>query len=222
MLRAVGRHLASRPLLALLIAIDIVFIAIHAWFASRGALPPALNVETDGGIPEYFQYLKWTICTAACAYAAAQSREPLYLGWMALFLYFLIDDSQSLHELCGGRITAAFHFLPALGLRAQDFGELAVSLLATALLGGIVWLYRRSADNAARALSRELMPWLGLLILFGVVIDMIHIQIMLLYGARWAIVLAGLVEDGGEMIAASGLTATVVRGTLLPMRQAAV
>lgn len=91
MLRGVCRYFSSRPLFALLLAIDLIFVALHVWLWSHDQLPDRFNVEVDGSIPERFQYLKWVMCGAACGYALARSRQPLYLAWMALFVYFLID-----------------------------------------------------------------------------------------------------------------------------------
>lgn len=106
-------------------------------------------------------------------------------------------------------------------LRPVDFGELTVSLLAgILLLGAIALLYWRSPNEPARAFTRQLLPWLGLLIFFGIGVDMLHIQIMQLYPHPWAIMLAGVVEDSGEMISASGLTATLV-GLVLPFTRRA-
>jgi hypothetical protein len=114
----------------------------------------------------------------------------------------------------GGEITTAFGFTPAFALRAVDFGELAASFMAgIVLLGAIAAIYWRSADDEARALTRQLLPWLALLIASGIGLDMLHIQIMESFENQFAIMLCGVLEDAGEMVAGSGLTATVVNGT---------
>ena len=65
-----------------------------------------------------------------------------YLAWAALFAYFLADDAYSIHEQLGRKVQLAFDLAPALTLRGQDFGELAVSLSANSvLLGAIAFLY---------------------------------------------------------------------------------
>ena len=129
-------------------------------------------------------------------------------------------NSEQIHETMGSKITDVFGLTPAFALRAIDFGELAVSLLAgTVLLGAIALLYWRSADEPARAFTRQLLPWLALLIASGIGLDMLHIQIAQLYNNPLANMLCGVLEDAGEMVAASGLTATVVGGTLPSTRQ---
>lgn len=220
MLRGAGRYVLSRPLLALLLAVDFTFIVIHVWLWSHGQPLGQFDVELDRSFPERFQYLKWLISLLCCAYAAARRRKPLYFAWMALFVYFLADNSEQIHETMGSKITDVFGLTPAFALRAIDFGELAVSLLAgTVLLGAIALLYWRSADEPARAFTRQLLPWLALLIASGIGLDMLHIQIAQLYNNPLANMLCGVLEDAGEMVAASGLTATVVGGTLPSTRQ---
>ena len=114
----------------------------------------------------------------------------------------------------GGEITTAFGFTPAFALRAIDFGELAASLMAGAvLLGAICWFYWRSTDDEARSLTRRLLPWLALLIASGIGMDMLHIQVIESSENPLAIMLCGVLEDAGEMAAASGLTATIVSAT---------
>src|SRR5262245_3454199 len=202
MLLAVGRLIASRPLLALLLAIDFIFVVIHVWLWSQGKPLGQFDVELDRSIPEHFQYLKWLTCGLSCAYAGGRRRELLYFAWMALFVYFLVDDFGSIHEIAGGQITTAFGFTPAFALRAVDFGELAASLMAgVVLLGAIALIYWRSADEEARALTRRLLPWLALLIASGIGLDMLHIQVMESFESPFAIMLCGVLEDAGEMAA---------------------
>jgi hypothetical protein len=214
MVLSVGRLIASRPLLALLLAIDFIFVVIHVWLWSQGKPLGQFDVELDRSIPEHFQYLKWLICGLSCAYAGGRRRELLYFAWMALFVYFLVDDFGSIHEIGGWEITTAFGFTPAFALRAVDFGELAASFIAgVILLGAIALFYWGSADDEARALTRQLLPWLALLIASGIGLDMLHIQVMESLESPLAIMLCGVLEDAGEMAAASGLTATIVNAT---------
>ena len=148
----------------------------------------------------------------ACVYAFDVRRKPLYFVWAVLFVYFLVDDSYSIHEQVGRSLKTSFGFEPALALRAQDFGELAVSIIAGAvLLGAMALAYRKSDDAAARAFTRLLLPWLGLLIFCGVFVDMLHIQLWKLFWSPVLNLVCEIVEDGGEMIAASFLTAFSVR-----------
>jgi hypothetical protein len=210
---------ASRIVLILLLAGDAAFIALHILLWSRGQLTPWLNVEADGSLPECFQYLKWLTSALACLVCFIRRREGLYLGWAALFTYFLFDDADSLHERFGSDLTIAFNWTGALGLRGQDFGELLTTLIAGAvLLGAIAWLYWLSESRPARAFTRRLLPWLALLVFFGVGIDMLHVVIGPIVSPV-VFMLAGVAEDGGEMIAASFLTAFAVDEALGSIRR---
>jgi hypothetical protein len=79
-----------------------------------------------------------------------------------------------------------------------------------ALLGTLVLVYARSADEPAKQFTRSLLPALIALILCGIVVDMLHIQLETRHGPGIMVGLAAVVEDGGEMIAASFLTALCV------------
>ncbi len=154
-------------------------------------------------------YLLWLASALACAYTFARRREPIYLAWILLFVYLFLDDATQIHEQYGYSLAIAMQWAPALALRARDFGELAVSAIAgTILLSTITFAYWRS-DEAGRAFTRQLLPWLGALIGCGVGVDMLEIQLES-FGSPLNIILE-VVEDGGEMIAASFLTALSVR-----------
>lgn len=209
-------RVGSRPLLSLLLLIDITFIAVHLWLWSRGQLSAQLNVEVDGSIPEMFNYLKWAASAFACAYTFSHRREPLFLAWALLFFYFFLDDANQIHELLGGRLVTAFDLGPALALRGQDFGELAVSLAVGTVLLGVMAVVYWKADNSdgSRRFTQRQLPWLAVLIFCGVVVDMLHIQISI-FGSPILALILEVIEDGGEMVAASFLTAASVRQALV-------
>lgn len=96
--------LRIRLLLALLLLIDITFISIHLWIWSSGDSIGGinLNLESDGSVPELFNYFKWLVSAYACVFAFLRRRDALYLIWAVLFAYFFLDDSQSIHETVGG------------------------------------------------------------------------------------------------------------------------
>ncbi len=79
------------------------------------------------------------------------------------------------------------------------------------MLGAMALAYRKSDDATARAFTLLLLPWLGLLIFCGVFVDMLHIQVGKLFHSPVLNLLCEIIEDGGEMIAASFLTAISVR-----------
>jgi hypothetical protein len=188
-------------LLAVLLLTDSILIGAHVWLWYTGQLGavPQLNIEMQGSVPEYFNYLKWLTCSLACLWLFARRREPLYLAWGALFLYFLVDDAESIRDAAGAWIVSVMDWQPA-------FGEIAVSCIAGAiLLTPIAFAYRR-ASIGTRAFSRLLFPWLIALVVFGVGVDMLHAMV----DHRPTLsTFMGVVEDGGEMIVGSILTSLV-------------
>ncbi|HZK05496.1 MAG TPA: hypothetical protein VFC82_06550 [Actinomycetaceae bacterium] len=192
-------------LLGLLVLADLLFLLGDLYF--NVVLPgtrPDLSVSEDQTHPEFFQYTKFVWVIVLLVVLARRQRTWNYLGWLPLFTYLLLDDSLQIHESGGEMIALRYGIEPALGLRAVDLGELIVSAIAG--LGALVFI----AIGLMRARPEILkfftdLALLGaVLVLFGVVVDMIHV----LFGGLSAQIL-GLIEDAGEMIAVSAITAYV-------------
>ena len=202
--------------LIVLLLVDLAFVLAHMalWLAHLHApLNHWLDIQRDRSIPEFFMYGKWVACILACAYCFARHRAPLYFVWSALFAYFLLDDSLQIHERAGRWLTEKLNLEPGFWLRAQDFGELAVSAAAGFLLFGAMAVAYMTADasqSVSRAFSRRQLWWVGVLVFFGVLVDMLHVQIRKL-GIRSVTELTGVLEDAGEMTAASILLALCIR-----------
>jgi hypothetical protein len=215
MVQRVAHYLLARPLLLLLLGTDIIFITVHVWLWARGDLPWEFNLGRQASYPEIFQYLKWLTATLLCAVAFVHRRDALYLAWAALFLYLLLDDSLELHETISAILAQNFQVAARYGLRGKDFMEIAVSLsAATMLLGAIALCYWRSKEDPARTLTWALLPWLSLLAFCGIALEMVKRQLRTIYGWDWVSIIGEVLEDGGEMIAASFLAATVVYAVL--------
>jgi hypothetical protein len=191
----------------LLLVADTLFIVLHVIYYP--SFPdPNLSIEFDGGYAERFQYLKQALIVFMLGLLALRKRAFLYLGWAALFLYLLLDDSLSIHENGGELVAQALGFSPMIGLRPQDFGELAATAFFGLLYAGIlVVAYYFSHDHTAKKLSKYLLIMLVILALAGVVVDMVHI---LASGNLSLGFLLGIVEDGGEMIVMSGIVSLIL------------
>lgn len=134
-------------------------------------------------------------------------RSALHFAWSLLFAYLLIDDSLTVHERIGVAVAKYFEFVPAFGLRAEDFGELSVSAVSAATLLILIGAAHYRADPASKQFSKHLFFLLISLAFFGVAADMVH---MLFFS--WDFFLA-LVEDGGEMLVMSIITWFVLSST---------
>jgi hypothetical protein len=190
--------------LVLLLLGDLVYVAVHLVWTETSLLDsPLAALDVDRGYAEFFQYLKllWTIVLLIGV--SLRTREKGFLAWALLFAYLLVDDSFRLHETIGESLAGALAFDDALGLRAIDFGELLVSAIAGVLLFVVIaWAYVRGAQTFRHA-SRHLLALLLLIVLFGVVVDMVHIA---LEPDGWLDNGLVILEDGGELVAMSLVT----------------
>lgn len=203
----------SALLLITMLFVDIAFIIVSADQDYKGSRNN-LHVSLDNGIAEHWQYVKWALLALLLAFMSLGRRSVVYLAWALLFLYLLIDDSQQIHETYGRKIASALEFQPALGLRAQDFGELAVTAIAAVpLFSFLAFAYLLTSQRDPRTFTHDMIVLVVALAFFGVGVDMLEIAI------PWssARTILNLVEDGGEMIVATFMVAYGV-GSFLRVR----
>lgn len=187
----------------LLLSADLALITLHAfnsltlWWEN-----PMLNIEKDHGYAESFQYLKYFWAGILCVLLTVKTKAWQFLAWAFLFGYLLADDSLAIHEQVGGAVALHLNFIPPWGLRTQDVGEL-ISAFGTAMVLclPLALAYFRGSP-LFKLVSIHLAQLVVMLACFGVLVDMLHMTVQ--SGWRLKFVLA-LVEDGGEMIAASAL-----------------
>lgn len=199
-----GSHRAWAIVLLLLSA-DLAFITLHAFNAlTLWWENPMLNIEKDHGYAESFQYLKYFWASILCIVLAVKAKAWHFLAWAFLFAYLLADDSLALHEQMGSLIAAQLNFEPPWGLRTQDVGEL-ISALGTALVlcVPLALAYMKGAA-LFKLVSIHLAQLVIILACFGVLVDMLHMTVQ--SGWKLKFVLS-VIEDGGEMVAASALLA---------------
>lgn len=187
--------------LTLLVCGDLAFVLLHLVNDSTTRLMnPLLSLEKDRGYAEMYQYLKFLWIILLLILVSLRKASWGYVLWASVFAYLLADDALQVHERVGMAIAENFGLAPALWLRPQDHGELAVSLAAgTILFAPLAWAYG-TGTRAFRKSSLDLALLLGLLIFFGVGVDMAHVALGLGGPFDFA---AGVIEEGGEMVAVS-------------------
>lgn len=207
-LRAVAARRASLTLLLMLLAVDGMYFVAHLR-ATRTEFESSLSfVDVEYGYPEAFQSLQWLWCLGLVALIAVVGRRWAFLGLLPLLLFFLLTDRYSLHERGGAALVDALGLPGMLGLRPQDLGELLV-LTGAALVVipcAVIGLRRATVPDRtdiARALAVSV-----LIALAGVVLDAVHILVIEEPTTGDAF---GLIEDGGEMLAATVLVAHLFR-----------
>lgn len=193
--------------LVLLLAIDLAFIFLYFVIYLTDLMNnPLFSLEKDRGYPEIYQYIKAFWIVILLVLVLSKTRLIGYAAWSLLFLYLLLDDALGIHESFGHYIAVEMAFSPAIGLRARDFGELAVSAIAATLFLIPLALFYVRGSGAFRTASEHLLLLLVALAFFGVIVDMLHVAVQLGWKVQF---LLGVVEDGGEMIVMSIMAAYV-------------
>lgn len=204
--RTPGSFAATLLLLGLLLSIDAMFVAVHVahvWTPWLNA--PHYRLDTDRGLAEVFQYIKFLWLLACLAFAYLQTRRVVFLGWILIFALLLLDDVSQLHETAGLRIAEALGFVGAFGLRPEDFGEIVVAATIGTLAVALVLITARAGEHAAHHLSADMLVLLCALAFFGVFVDAAHT--VAYFEAPRLVVALTVIEDGGEMLVVSLLTA---------------
>lgn len=199
-------------LLAVLVAGDLLFISLHWLHVHSGMLSSELwSIQRDRSFGEMFQYLKYLGIMLALAQLFRVTRLRVLLGWIGVFAFLLFDDSMRIHERFGLHASAWLDLPTFGGMRGRDIGELLFAALVAAVLLPVLGFGYVRGSAVARAVSTRLAVLLAALVMFGVGGDVIH---RLLSGTDLD-VLAGMVEDGGEMLVLS-LTCYYVAQWLVP------
>jgi hypothetical protein len=197
----------AKLLLILWIAVDIVFIALHTAHACHLLAPqlfhPFFNIQDDRSGGEAIQYAKALWIALAFLLIALLRRSAGYVPWALLFTYIVLDDVFQLHELLGRDIAIALDYPELLGLRPDDLGELTFYAIALAVILPLLAAAYLWGSREFRTLSVNMAILLVVLGVFGVVFDMAHIMVT----GSSVEQLAGVLEDGGEMIVMSVIAA---------------
>ncbi len=204
---------SSNKLLILLLLTDLVFVFIHVIYRMHLITNPLFSIEIDLGYAEIYQYIKeYWIILLLCLRAINKS-HIIYFAWSTMFMYLFLDDSLRIHESLGEYLIHYFGFQPGFNLRAQDFGELSVSIL----FGLLIFLFIGGAylfsDRTAKQISKHLFILIMSLAFFGVIVDMLHIAFS---WGKWGKAIWGLIEDGGEMLVMSTIVSYVFNLRVIP------
>lgn len=187
-------------LLVLLLGADLVFVALHVTYYLTPLLNTRFDLGQDGGYPEIYGYLKYLLVAVLFEAIRRDTQHNSWFAWTLVFLVFLLDDALQVHETLGGLVAAELHFSPPFNLRLQDFGELAAAAAqGFVLLAVVSWAYCRGS-RTFRKVTHDMLLLVALLVFCGVFADTAHMAFEDRSLASGAV---GIVEDGGEMIAAS-------------------
>ena len=199
----------ARTLLLLLLAADLAFIFLHVLYVETTLLRGRpFSLEADNGLPEAFQYVKQFWVALCMALMFRRVREVVYIGWMLVFTFLLMDDAFQIHEHIGQWLGANYALPVVFGLRPDDIGELLfaafIGSVTTVLIGFGYW--RGDAD--ARIVSRDMIIMVIVLAGLGVGVDILHV--ITYFKAPLLAQFLLILEDGGEMLVVSAMVAYMV------------
>lgn len=187
-------------LLVFLVAVDLVFIALHVTYYLTPLLDVRFDLGLERGYPEIFGYLKFLAIAGLFEAVRRFTGSSSYFAWTLVFLVLLLDDAAGMHEALGGLIAGHLDFHPPFDLRLKDFGELA----AAAAIGSVLLIvaaraYRRGS-RTFRKVSHDMLLLMAILVFCGVFVDMAHTAFEDRSLAAGAV---GILEDGGELVSSS-------------------
>jgi hypothetical protein len=194
----------AASLVALYLVSDIGLLAVNVATIdpADGArrLARSLWIGREWTVPELLQVSKWTICAIVLVLAHRVTRAPLHAVWAAVFAALAADDALSLHEATGIGLATV------IPLRA-GYLELVPMLAAAALiLGSVRHAGSRTEDEGIMRFSRRTVVLVILYGAFTLGVDALHALAV----NEWSVPPLSrttllLVEDGGEMLAATAL-----------------
>lgn len=199
---------ATFTMLVLLVAVDLIFILVHAMHAWSPWMNGAhFSLESESGMAAQYQYIKQVWLSACLCLALLQTRNTAFFGWALIFAFLLLDDLLMIHERLGGMLAGVLGFPAMFGLRPKDLGEVAAAALIGCVAVTLVLVAYRRGGEQSRQLSADLMCLLVALAVFGVFFDVLHT--IAYFKAPALAQLFSLIEDGGEMLVVSVITAYV-------------
>ena len=206
----------SARLLAFLISFDLLFIGLYVVYLFTDFIRDVgFSLQQDQGYSEIYQYIKWVGIILLFGVLFKKKQTPLYLHWLLVFSYFLLDDALLIHETVGVWLAKLINLPDLYSLQGHHWGELMVFMsLGFFFLTTLLVSYQRS-EPAARDLSQSLILLLLGLVFFGVFVDLIHALVKNVWVSAWL----GVVEDGGELIFASLIAWYLAKRTVFFMEE---
>ena len=201
---------------AALLGIDALFIAVFSiheiYVLLYNDRVPLLgnewDIEYDWSYAEMFGYLKSLSIVLLLISVPQVWKRPVYLTFLPIFTFILLDDALQVHERLGLRIEEALALQRFDALMRIGPGQVLVwTIVGVALLPVAVAALVRSPEEDRRN-GILLMGALAVLALFGVAVDMVHAVLRRAF--RGADDLFIVIEDGGEQLTLSLICCLVI------------
>lgn len=180
--------------------------------------PIAWEGDHDGSHIEVWGHIQLFAAAGILVVLSVVHRMFLFGAWALLLFVVVIDDLFQVHEEAGEWLVQALGLQPALGLRAEDFGE----LITWGILGLIVLLPLAvghvRANKWARRQSWTFVGILALLAVFAIGLDMVAI-ILQGHVPGQVLRLVSLSETAGEIIPMSLFLAFTITLAVMPQHR---
>lgn len=202
---------SSRVVLQLLLAADLLCISLYVWSHLSSSWLAHLHLGDDIGWSQFLLHVKqlWLILLLVAAWQAR--RSGVVLAWLAVAMFFAIDDALQIHEGVGHAMARTGSSVPVVGMLGNHAFEVVWLAAWAVVLGVPIVLTHRRAGPDSRAFSRRMAMLFGLLALAGVLVDAVHV---LVEDIRLVNGLFVIMEEGGEQVAMSLLVAMVFAAVL--------
>ena len=202
-------------ILLIILTLDLCLIALDVMsnanehlgiIAVSDSIQIMLSLKEETSIASTFLYLKWLCIILFLGFNFIRQKNLTYIILAAVFTVLLVDDFLQIHEIYGAVLVNAFGIPAVAGLRAQDVGELfimgALGVPCVLMLGLAVF----AARDDARQHAIHISLLFGLLMVFGVGLDMVPTPFSGTLERVAGFVLS-TIEDGGELMVGSLLVA---------------
>ncbi len=202
------KYLASKKkwprgrVLRVLLAFDFLFIFLHiisGYFRYKKNIYfndielASFSLSKDGGYSEIFQYFK-ELSISGMLFCIYLKKQINLFGVLALFfLYIFLDDSLRIHESFGRLFSQNFGNIPWAQIDLKYIGELLTFIFVGILFSVLIFLNKKDELSGFFVKFNVLAKLIGLLIFFGVGIDLIHSLVLSGYFLNAVFV---ILEDG--------------------------
>lgn len=193
--------------------LDLAFMAGHLFFADTPFYDEDFSLQMDRALPEMFQYLKLVVIVGLAWVAYQRWHDVAFRAIALVMAYCLMDDVLKLHERGGRFLTLLWGIDEFMGIRAIHLGELVMMVVPAVVMAGLVVLaYRQTQDAESK---RMLAVFFVLCMVLGgcaAGIDAVHSYLVEATDTgAFVLRLFTVLEDGGEMLAVTGVMALTIR-----------
>ncbi|SDQ67754.1 hypothetical protein [Quadrisphaera sp. DSM 44207] len=211
-LREAHRTRSLHLLVLLLLPIPFLLVAHQLYFWDVGPFTsPRWAVNSDRSFIEVLGYAQLAAAAVLLLLRGLRQRGGLaYVGWAVALTVVALDDALRWHEAGGAWLTRRQLVPEVLSLPQQALGELVTWVLLGVPVLLLLAVTHLASSPSVRRDSWLLAALMGVLMLFGAGVDILHEGIEEVTDNSVVDLLVTFVEAGGELGAMTALLACAV------------